>query len=289
MKKIYYFIFILCSLFNYAHSFAQATTGYYVINVGATTSESEASKNAQKLTKEGYASSYLWIPDYASLSGAKYYMFYIGPFKTQNECEVAVQNYRKKNPTAIGLLVSNEPKRVQIAGIGKVTVFDNVKVPKENRIGEDGFGFNFAMAVLNGGRIGIASQALGIAKGAFELALQYSQVRKAFGKEIFKHQAIAFKLADMATEIEAARMLCLKAAWLKDQHMDYNRAGSMAKLFASEVAMKTTIEAVQVHGGYGYVKEYHVERLMRDAKITQIYEGTSEVQKIVISRGLLAE
>lgn len=166
-------------------------------------------------------------------------------------------------------------------------LFNDVKVPKENRIGEDGFGFKFAMQTLAGGRIGIAAQALGIAAGAYELALKYSQERKAFGKEIAKHQAIAFKLADMATEIEAARLLVYKSAVLKDQGEDYNQASAMAKVFASEVAMKTTIEAVQVHGGYGYVKEYHVERLMRDAKITQIYEGTSEVQRIVISRGVL--
>ncbi|SMO58583.1 acyl-CoA dehydrogenase [Solitalea koreensis] len=166
-------------------------------------------------------------------------------------------------------------------------MFTDVKVPKENRIGEDGFGFKFAMKTLEGGRIGIASQALGIASGAYELAVQYSKERKAFGKPICDHQAIQFKLADMATEIEAARMLCLKAAWLKDNHQPYAQASAMAKLFASEVAMKTTVEAVQVHGGYGYVKEYHVERLMRDAKITQIYEGTSEIQKIVISREVL--
>ncbi|MCB0509161.1 MAG: acyl-CoA dehydrogenase [Chitinophagales bacterium] len=166
-------------------------------------------------------------------------------------------------------------------------LFTDVKVPKENRIGEDGFGFKFAMQTLAGGRIGIAAQALGIAAGAFELALKYSQERKAFGKEIAKHQAIAFKLADMATEIEAARLLVYKAAILKDQGKDYNQASAMAKVFASEVAMKTTVEAVQVHGGYGYVKEYHVERLMRDAKITQIYEGTSEIQRIVISRSVL--
>jgi alkylation response protein AidB-like acyl-CoA dehydrogenase len=166
-------------------------------------------------------------------------------------------------------------------------MFTDVKIPKANRIGEDGFGFKFAMKTLTGGRIGIAAQALGIASGAFELALKYSKERKAFGKEISQHQAIQFKLADMATEIEAARLLCLKAAWLKDQHADYGQASSMAKLFASRVAMETTVEAVQVHGGYGYVKEYHVERLMRDAKITQIYEGTSEIQKVVISRGLL--
>lgn len=165
-------------------------------------------------------------------------------------------------------------------------IFNNVKVPKENRIGEDGFGFNFAMAVLNGGRIGIASQALGIASGAYELALQYAKTRKAFGKEIINHQAIAFKLADMHVNINAARMLVWKAAAEKDEGKDISESGAMAKLYASQVAMDTTIEAVQIHGGYGYVKEYHVERMMRDAKITQIYEGTSEIQRIVISRAI---
>jgi alkylation response protein AidB-like acyl-CoA dehydrogenase len=165
--------------------------------------------------------------------------------------------------------------------------FTDVKVPKENRIGEEGFGFKFAMNTLEGGRIGIASQALGIASGAYELALNYSKERKAFGKTIADLQATQFKLADMATEIEASRLLCLKAAWLKDMGMPYAQASSMAKLYASQTAMKTTIEAVQIHGGYGFVKEYHVERLMRDAKITQIYEGTSEIQKIVISREVL--
>jgi alkylation response protein AidB-like acyl-CoA dehydrogenase len=166
-------------------------------------------------------------------------------------------------------------------------MFTDVKVPKENRIGEEGFGFSFAMKTLDGGRIGIAAQALGIASGAYELALQYSKERRAFGKPISGHQAIQFKLADMATEIEAARMLCLKAAWLKDKGLPYAQASSMAKLFASQVAMKTTIEAVQIHGGYGFVKEFHVERLMRDGKITQIYEGTSEIQRIVIAREIL--
>jgi alkylation response protein AidB-like acyl-CoA dehydrogenase len=166
-------------------------------------------------------------------------------------------------------------------------MFTDVKVPKENRIGEDGFGFKFAMATLEGGRIGIASQALGIAAGAYELSIQYAKERKAFGKTIADLQAIQFKLADMATEIEAARLLCYRAAWLKDNGLPYAQAASMAKLFASETAMRTTVEAVQIHGGYGYVKEYHVERLMRDAKITQIYEGTSEIQRIVISREVL--
>jgi alkylation response protein AidB-like acyl-CoA dehydrogenase len=187
-----------------------------------------------------------------------------------------------------GFQVGAKEDKLGIRGSDTHTLmFQDVKVPKENRVGEDGFGFTFAMKTLSGGRIGIASQALGIASGAYELALAYSKERKAFGKPISEHQAIAFKLADMATEIEAARLLCLKAAWLKDQHLNYDQASAMAKVFASEVAMRTTVEAVQVHGGYGYVKEYHVERLMRDAKITQIYEGTSEVQRIVISRGVL--
>lgn len=187
-----------------------------------------------------------------------------------------------------GFTVGAKEDKMGIRGSDTHTLmFQDVKVPKANRIGEDGFGFTFAMKTLSGGRIGIASQALGIASGAYELALAYSKERKAFGKLISEHQAVAFKLADMATEIEAARLLCLKAAWLKDQHLNYDQASAMAKVFASEVAMKTTTEAVQVHGGYGYVKEYHVERLMRDAKITQIYEGTSEVQRIVISRSVL--
>ncbi len=166
-------------------------------------------------------------------------------------------------------------------------MFTDVKVPKANRIGEDGFGFKFAMKTLAGGRIGIASQALGIASGAYELSLKYAGERKAFGKEIGSHQAIAFKLADMAVNIEASRHLCLKAAWDKDNHHDYDLSGAMAKLFASQTAMDTAVEAVQIHGGNGYVKEYHVERMMRDAKITQIYEGTSEIQRIVISRNIL--
>ena len=166
-------------------------------------------------------------------------------------------------------------------------MFNDVKVPKENRIGEDGFGFKFAMKTLAGGRIGIAAQALGIAAGAYELALKYSQERKAFGTQISNHQAIAFKLADMHTEIQAARLLVYQAAMDKDNGKDYDLSGAMAKLYASKVAMETTVEAVQIHGGNGFVKDYHVERLMRDAKITQIYEGTSEIQKIVISRSIL--
>ena len=191
---------------------------------------------------------------------------------------------------APGFMVGPKENKLGIRGSDTHSLmFTDVKVPKENRIGEDGFGFKFAMKTLTGGRIGIAAQALGIASGAYELALAYSKERKAFGVPICQHQAIQFKLADMATEIEASRLLCFKAAWDKDQHNDYNLSSSMAKLFSSRVAMETSVEAVQVHGGYGFVKEFHVERFMRDAKITQIYEGTSEVQKIVISRAILGK
>jgi len=187
-----------------------------------------------------------------------------------------------------GVAVGAKENKLGIRGSDTHSIlFNDVKVPKENRIGEDGFGFSFAMKTLAGGRIGIAAQALGIAGGAYELSVKYSKERKAFGKEIMHHQIIQFKLADMATRIEAARLLCMRAAWEKDNGMDYTLSSSMAKVYASETAMWVTTEAVQVHGGYGYVKEYHVERLMRDAKITQIYEGTSEVQRIVISRSIL--
>ena len=187
-----------------------------------------------------------------------------------------------------GVTVGAKENKMGIRGSDTHSIsFQDVKVPKENRIGNDGFGFKFAMKTLAGGRIGIASQALGIASGAYELSLKYSKERKAFGKEIMHHQAIQFKLADMATRIEASRLFCLKAAWEKDNHIDYTLSSSMAKVYASETAMWASTEAVQIHGGYGYVKEFHVERLMRDAKITQIYEGTSEVQRIVISRSIL--
>ncbi len=187
-----------------------------------------------------------------------------------------------------GVVIGAKEDKLGIRASDTHTImYNDVKVPKENRIGEDGFGFKLAMNTLNGGRIGIAAQALGIAAGAYELAVEYAKQRQAFGKPISQHQAIAFKLADMATEIEAARLMVYRAAYLKDQGLDFAQAAAMAKLFASEVAMRHTVEAVQIHGGYGYVKEYHVERLMRDAKITQIYEGTSEVQRIVISRHVL--
>ena len=187
-----------------------------------------------------------------------------------------------------GFVVGKKEDKLGIRGSDTHSLtFTDVKVPLENRIGEEGFGFTFAMQTLNGGRIGIAAQALGIAAGAYELALAYSKERKTFGKPICEHQAIQFKLADMATSIEAARLLVYRAAWQKDQGEDYAQASAMAKLYASEVAMNVTIEAIQIHGGYGYVKEYHVERLMRDAKITQIYEGTSEIQRMIISRAIL--
>ncbi|WP_093022846.1 acyl-CoA dehydrogenase [Pustulibacterium marinum] len=213
---------------------------------------------------------------------------------------VIAQTYPEKKHKGINAFIVEKgwegfeigPKEQKMGIRGSDThslIFNDVKVPKENRIGEDGFGFKFAMKTLSGGRIGIASQALGIAAGAYELARKYSKERKSFGTEICNHQAIAFKLADMHTQIEAARHLVYKAAWDKDNGNNYDVSGAMAKLYASQVAMDTAIEAVQIHGGNGYVKEYHVERLMRDAKITQIYEGTSEIQKIVISRGLLQD
>lgn len=211
---------------------------------------------------------------------------------------VIAQTHREKKHRGINAFIVEKdwegfeigPKEQKLGIRGSDThslMFNDVKVPKENRIGEDGFGFKFAMKTLSGGRIGIAAQALGIASGAFEMALKYSKERKAFGTEICNHQAIAFKLADMYVEIEAARYLVMKAAWEKDQGINYDLASSMAKLHASKTAMDVTVEAIQIHGGNGYVKEYHVERLMRDAKITQIYEGTSEIQKIVISRALI--
>ena len=212
---------------------------------------------------------------------------------------VIAQTHAEKKHKGINVLIMTKdmpgfeigPKEHKMGIRGSDThtlMFNDVKVPKENRIGEDGFGFKFAMKTLAGGRIGIASQALGIASGAYELALKYSKQRKAFGTEICNHQAIAFKLADMAVNIEAARHLCMKAAWDKDKGKNYDISGAMAKLFASQTAMDTAVEAVQIHGGNGYVREYHVERMMRDAKITQIYEGTSEIQKIVISRSIIA-
>lgn len=187
-----------------------------------------------------------------------------------------------------GFTVGRKEDKMGIRGSDTHSLmFSDVKIPKQNRIGEDGFGFQFAMTTLNGGRIGIASQALGIAAGAYELAVAYAKERKAFGKTLSEHQAIQFKLADMATQIDAARLMVHQAAWRKDQDLDFVQAAAMAKLFASQVAQDVTTEAVQIHGGYGYVKEYHVERLMRDAKITQIYEGTTEIQKMVISRSIL--
>ncbi|PRY45525.1 alkylation response protein AidB-like acyl-CoA dehydrogenase [Spirosoma oryzae] len=233
--------------------------------------------------------------DYYLLNGTKNW---ITNGNSSDVCLVIAQTDREKKHRGINCLIvekgtpgfvvgKKEDKMGIRASDTHSLLFSDVKVPKENRVGEDGFGFRFAMATLNGGRIGIAAQALGIAAGAYELALKYSQERKAFGKQIFDHQAIQFKLAEMATKIEAARLLVYKAARLKDEHKDFVQAAAMAKLFASDVAMWATTEAVQIHGGYGYVKEFHVERLMRDAKITQIYEGTSEIQKLVIARELI--
>ena len=253
-------------------------------------SEPEAGSDAtsQKTTAEDKG-------DYYLLNGTKNWITNGG---SSDYCIVIAQTHPEKGHRGInalivekgmeGFVVGKKERKMGIrASDTHSLMFTDVKVPKENRIGEDGFGFKFAMQVLSGGRIGIASQALGIASGALELSLKYSKERKAFGVEISKHQAIQFKLSEMATNIEAARLLCLQAAFLKDQKKDFTKESAMAKLFASKTAMDVSIEAVQIHGGYGYVKEYHVERMMRDAKITQIYEGTSEIQNIVISRELL--
>jgi len=253
-------------------------------------SEPEAGSDAtsQRTTAEDKGDHYL-------VNGTKNWITNGG---SSDYCIVIAQTHAEKGYKGINALIIEKGtpgfvvgKKEQKMGIRASDthslMFTDVKVPKENRIGEDGFGFKFAMSVLNGGRIGIASQALGIASGALEFSLKYSKERKAFGVEISKHQAIQFKLSEMATNIEAARLLCLQAAYLKDQHKDFTKESAMAKLFASKIAMEGTVEAVQIHGGYGYVREYHVERLMRDAKITQIYEGTSEIQNIVIARELL--
>jgi len=253
-------------------------------------SEPEAGSDAtsQRTTAEDKGDHYLlngtknWITNGSS---AGIYIVYAQTDKEKRHHGINALIVEKDMP---GFVVGKKEKKLGIRGSDTHSImFTDVKVPKENRIGDDGFGFKLAMGVLNGGRIGIAAQALGIATGAFDLALKYSKERKAFGVEISKHQAIAFKLADMALAIEASRLLILQAANLKDDKKDFTKAAAMAKLFASQTAMDVTIEAIQIHGGYGYVQEYHVERMMRDAKITQIYEGTSEIQKIVISRDLL--
>jgi alkylation response protein AidB-like acyl-CoA dehydrogenase len=254
-------------------------------------SEPEAGSDAtsQKTTAIDMGDHYLvngtknWITNGNTAS------FYIVIVQTDVEKKSKGINALIMTKDMLGFSIGPKEHKMGIRGSDTHSLqFNDVKVPKENRIGEDGFGFKFAMKTLAGGRIGIASQALGIASGAYELALKYSKERKAFGTEICNHQAIAFKLADMFVNIEAARHLCLKAAWDKDNHLNYDISGAMAKLFASQTAMDTTVEAVQIHGGNGYVREYHVERMMRDAKITQIYEGTSEIQKIVISRSIIA-
>ena len=253
-------------------------------------SEPEAGSDAtsQRTTAEDKGDHYLlngtknWITNGNS---ASVYIVFAQTDKAKGHKGINALIVEKDTP---GFVVGKKEKKLGIRGSDTHSLmFTDAKIPKENRIGEDGFGFKLAMSVLNGGRIGIAAQALGIAQGAFEHALKYSKERKAFGVEISKHQAIQFKLTDMATAIEASRLLILQAAALKDQKKDFTKESAMAKLFASQTAMDVTVEAVQIHGGYGYVQEYHVERLMRDAKITQIYEGTSEIQKIVISRELL--
>ncbi len=254
-------------------------------------SEPEAGSDAtsQRTTAEDKGDYYLlngtknWITNGSSAS------FYIVIAQTDVEKKHKGINAFIVEKESTGVTVGAKENKMGIRGSDTHTImFTDVQVPKANRIGEDGFGFKFAMKILEGGRIGIASQALGIASGAYELALKYSKERKAFGKEIMHHQAIQFKLADMATQIEAARLLCLKAAYEKDNNLNYALSSSMAKLYASDIAQTITNDAVQIHGGYGYVKDFHVERLMRDAKITQIYEGTSEVQRIVISRSILS-
>jgi alkylation response protein AidB-like acyl-CoA dehydrogenase len=253
-------------------------------------SEPEAGSDAtsQRTTADNMGDHYIlngtknWI---TNGNTASYYIVIAQTYPEKKHHGINAFIVEKDSP---GVTVGAKENKMGIRGSDTHSImFQDVVVPTANRIGEDGFGFKFAMKILAGGRIGIASQALGIASGAYELALNYSKQRKAFGTEIMNHQAIQFKLADMATEIEAARLLCLKAAFLKDQGADYAQAAAMAKLFASDIAQKVTSEAVQIHGGYGYVKEFHVERMMRDAKITQIYEGTSEVQRIVISRNIL--
>ncbi len=253
-------------------------------------SEPEAGSDAtsQRTTAEDKGDHYLingtknWITNGNSAG------YYVVMAQTHKEKGYKGINALIVERTMNGVTIGKKEDKLGIRGSDTHSImFSDVKVPKENRIGEDGFGFKFAMNVLNGGRIGIASQALGIATGALERSIQYAKERKTFGVEIAKHQAIQFKLSEMAVKAEAARMLCLKAATLKDEGQDYTKASAMAKLFASETAMFNAIEAIQIHGGYGYVKEYHVERMMRDAKITQIYEGTSEIQKMVIARELL--
>ncbi len=255
-------------------------------------SEPEAGSDAtsQRTTAEDRGDHYLVNGTKNWITNGKSASYYIVMCQTDKDKGHRGINALILEQDMAGLIVGEKEDKMGIRASDTTTLtFTDVKVPKENRIGEEGFGFKFAMQVLGGGRIGIASQALGIASGALELAIAYSKERKTFGKEIHKHQAIAFKLADMATQVEAARLMCLNAASLKDQGQDFEQEASMAKLFASEIAQSVTTEAVQIHGGYGYVREYHVERLMRDAKITQIYEGTSEIQKIVISRGILKD
>lgn len=255
-------------------------------------SEPEAGSDAtsQRTTAEDQGDYYLLNGNKNWITNGNTASVYLVMAQTDREKKHKGINCLIVEKDAEGFVVGKKEDKMGIRGSDTHSLgFTDVKVAKSQRLGEDGQGFQIAMETLNGGRIGIASQALGIASGAYELALKYSKERKTFGKEIAKHQAIGFKLADMATKIEAARLLCLKAAQLKDQKKNFSLEGAMAKLFASSAAMEITTEAVQIHGGYGFVKEYHVERLMRDAKITQIYEGTSEIQKLVISRSILKD
>lgn len=252
-------------------------------------SEPEAGSDAtsQRTTAKDMGDHYIVNGTKNWITNGKYGGLYIVIAQTDVEKGYKGINAIIVDPKANGITTGELEEKMGVRASDTCSVmFQDVKVPKENRIGEDGFGFKFAMKILSGGRIGIAAQALGIAGGAYELAVAYAHQRSTFGKPIIEHQAIAFKLAEMATKIEAAKLMVYRAAWLKDQGRDYSQASAMAKLYASEIAQSVTSEAVQIHGGYGYVKEYHVERLMRDAKITQIYEGTSEIQKIVISRGI---
>lgn len=260
-------------------------------NIGAfCLSEPEAGSDAtsQRTTAEDKGDYYLLNGTKNWITNGKKAGVYVVIAQTEPEKKHKGINAFLVDAKSEGLSTGPKEEKLGIRSSDTSSVmFQDVKVPKDNRLGPEGFGFNYAMKTLDGGRIGIAAQALGIAAGAYELSVQYASERTSFGKPINRHQAIAFKLAEMSAEIEAARMLTYRAAWLKDHGHDYAHAAAMAKLYASEVAMKSTVEAVQIHGGYGYVKEYHVERLMRDAKITQIYEGTSEIQKIVISRNVI--
>lgn len=253
-------------------------------------SEPEAGSDAtmQRTTADDKGDYYLLNGTKNWISGAKYASIYLVMAQTHPEKGHRGINAFLVDKETQGISLGQHEDKMGMRSSDTYSVmFNDVKVPKENRIGEDGFGFKFAMQALEAGRIGIAAQATGIAAGALERSINYAKERKTFGKPIGQHQAIAFKLSDMAVKVEAARNFVHKAAWLKDNNLPFGIASAMAKQYAADIAMEVTTEAVQIHGGYGYVKEYHVERLMREAKLTQIYEGTSEIQKIIISRSLL--